>query len=340
MRNFILISLSLLVFLGCDSSKKKFKPKVVSITGKTMGTYYSVKIDEINVNKEKIKSEIDALLQSLNSTFSTYIPTSELSKINQQKENVKMKLSVDMDTVLTLSKKMFFETEGAFDPTVGPVVNRWGFGPNKDQTRPTEQEIKQLMANVGVKHFNIKEGYLVKKSPKVYIDLSAVAKGYAVDKVTQFLRVDKGYRNVLVEIGGEVRAHGNKGDSVWAIGVETPSGQLAAGIQKVIPLLNRSIATSGSYRNYLKYGDKVFSHTIDPQTGMPVNHKLVSVTVIHKNCADADAFATALMVMGPKKGLEFAKKKGLLAYFLVKSDTGFNEISTKAFNVYMSAFER
>lgn len=336
--------LSILLFitllLSCDGSKKKFKPKYSGFSGKIFGTYYNITINEPNINTEKLKAEVDLLLNSINKTFSTYIKDSELSKLNQAKANINVKLSNDMEKVLILSKKMFFETNGAFDPTVGPVVNRWGFGPDKDKNQPTKEEIKKLMINVGVKHFTLDKGYLSKKNSNLYIDLSAIAKGFAVDKVTDFLRKDKGFRNVLVEIGGEVRAHGNKGNRVWAIGIETPSGQLAAGIQKVVPLLNRSVATSGSYRNYLKYGDKVFSHTINPQTGMPVDHKLVSVTVIHPKCTEADAYATALMVMGPKKGLEYAQKKGLLAYFLVKTDNGFDEISSKAFVSYMKAFER
>lgn len=336
--------LSILLFitlsLSCDGSKKKFESKNSGFSGKIFGTYYNITINEPNINTEKLKAEVDLLLNSINKTFSTYIKDSELSKLNQAKANINVKLSNDMEKVLILSKKMFFETNGAFDPTVGPVVNRWGFGPDKDKNQPTKEEIKKLMINVGVKHFTLDKGYLSKKNSNLYIDLSAIAKGFAVDKVTDFLRKDKGFRNVLVEIGGEVRAHGNKGNRVWAIGIETPSGQLAAGIQKVVPLLNRSVATSGSYRNYLKYGDKVFSHTINPQTGMPVDHKLVSVTVIHPKCTEADAYATALMVMGPKKGLEYAQKKGLLAYFLVKTDNGFDEISSKAFVSYMKAFER
>lgn len=340
MQKLLLSLLIPFIVFSCNGKKKSFSETIVTLNGKTMGTYYAIKIDEKQVDKEKIQKEIESLLQSLNSIFSTYLKTSELSAINQQKQGIQIKLSRDMNEVLTLSREIFFNTNGAFDPTVGPVVNRWGFGPDKDLQKPTEKEIKKLMINVGIKHFSLKDGYLVKKTPKLYLDLSAIAKGYVVDRVAKFLKNDKGFRNILVEIGGEVRAYGQKHSRVWAIGVETPSGQLGAGIQKVIPLLNRSIATSGSYRNYLKYGDKIFGHTINPKTGMPVEHKLVSVTVIDTNCANADAYATSLMVMGPKKGLEFAQKKGLMAYFLVKTNSGFEETSTKAFTSYMSAFKR
>lgn len=336
----LFLILILFLFLGCDNSAKPVQENIVRISGKTMGTYYSITINEKNVNKEILKNEIESLLTSLNHTFSTYLPTSELSIINKAKAAMQIKLSSDMDKVLTLSKKIFFETNGAFDPTVGPIVNRWGFGPDKDLQKPTKEEIKNLMFHVGVKHFTLKDGYLIKKTPSLYLDFSAIAKGYVVDRVANFLKKVKGYRNILVEIGGEVRGHGHKNNKVWVIGIETPSGQFAAGIQKVIPLLNRSVATSGSYRNYLKYGDKVFSHTIDPKTGYPVQHKLVSVTVIDANCAKADAWATSLMVMGPKKGFKYAQEKGLMAYFLVKRDSGFDELSTKAFVTYMKAFER
>lgn len=335
---FFLVIISL--FFGCENTEKPVVSNITNITGKTMGTYYSIKIAGENVNKEKLSSEVDKLLKDFNQVFSTYINDSELSRINQQNPDLKIHLSSEMNEVLLLSKKLFKETKGAFDPTVGPIVNRWGFGPTKDLGKPSSDEIKVLMQKVGAKYFNLNNGVLTKQKAQLYIDLSAIAKGYAVDMVADYLRLHKGLKNILVEIGGEVKAQGRKAESLWAIGIEKPSNRLGSGIQKVVPLLNKSVATSGSYRNYLKYGDKVFSHTINPKTGMPVEHKLVSVTVIETKCAVADALATALMVMGPKKGLEYAQSKGHMAYFLVKTDSGFNEISSTAFKKYMLDLKR
>lgn len=342
MRYFNLLLLSVLVF-SCDFNKKKknvFESHIVTISGQTMGTYYSIKLSEKKVDQAKVKADIDEKLELINQVFSTYIPTSEISKINQMDNKSQMTVSKQMQEVLEISRDIYFKSSGAFNPTVAPVVNRWGFGPIKEQGRPTEEEIKRLMINVGMKHFELRDNVLTKKTPHVQIDLSAIAKGYAVDTIFEYLKKEKGYRNVLVEIGGEVRGYGLKNKTTWAIGIEKPSEKLGSGIQKIVPLLNKSMATSGSYRNFLKYGDEVFSHTIDPETGFPVKHKLISVTVIDPKCVIADAWATALMVMGPEKGLKHANKEGLMAYFLVKTGKGIEEKATEAFTMYLKAFKR
>ncbi len=158
------------------------------------------------------------------------------------------------------------------------------------------------MSSIGIDNISIQGNQLSKRSAKIYLDFSSIAKGQGVDDVGLVLE-SRGFKNYLVEIGGEVRARGKKPDgSLWAIGIEKPSENLGQTIQKVVNLNNQSIATSGSYRNYLKYGNDVFSHTISPKTGRPIQHELVSVSVIAENCAKADGWATALMAMGPKKG--------------------------------------
>jgi thiamine biosynthesis lipoprotein len=303
----------------------------VTITGKTMGTYYSVKVVGTDVDQESLKIQIDELLKEVNNVFSTYIDTSELSLLNKNRSMSSVKITPVLAEVLKLSKSIYNESRGAFDVTVGPLVNLWGFGPDKKRKKPSSELISKTLNSVGSKHFEISNNTVTKSKNNIYIDLSAIAKGQGVDDVSLILS-SLGYKAFLVEIGGEVRAKGHKPDgSIWRIGIEKPSEKLGQAIQKVIELDNMSIATSGGYRNYLKYGDKIFSHTIDPKTGNPVNHKLVSVSVLNPSCAVADAWATAFMVLGVEKGLEIANRLGLKAYFLVKVDKGFKELQSSKF---------
>jgi thiamine biosynthesis lipoprotein len=307
------------------------KEELVHITGKTMGTYYSVKVVGSNVVAEDLKIQVDGLLKEVNNVFSTYIDDSELSRLNKNQSLTPIKITPVLADVLKLSKEIYKSSDGAFDVTVGPLVNMWGFGPDKIIERPTDEEIKKKMKAIGSDNFKIIEDSIVKSKENLYIDLSAIAKGQAVDDVALVL-ANKGFKSFLVEIGGEVRAQGQKPDgSKWRVGIEKPSKQLGQAIQKVVVLDKMSIATSGGYRNYLKYGDEVFSHTINPKTGTPVEHKLVSVSVLNENCAVADAWATAFMVLGAEKGLDIANRLGLKAYFLVKTDEGFKEIQSSLF---------
>lgn len=293
-----------------------------------MGTYYSIKVIGQNINEEKLKKDIDELLINFNLRFSTYIDESELSKLNQMEANTQAKLSKEMFDLIKLSQEISVKSEGAFDVTVGPLVNAWGFGPDGKRNIPTDEKIKSLKDYVGMNMFSLEGDKLSKKNKNVYIDLSAIAKGQGVDDVAMFL-MHKGFKNGLVEIGGEVRALGTKPDkTLWKVGIEKPSEKLGEGIQAVVELNNQAMATSGSYRNYVKYKDKVFSHTIDPRTSYPVEHTLISVTVISDTCAKADGWATALMVLGPKKGLEVVEKFDIPAYFLVKTQDSFEVISS------------
>lgn len=323
---FLFFASVLFIFTSCQKAKD-----TVHITGSTMGTYYSVKVVAEKSDKEKLKVQIEELLKEVNQVFSTYIQDSELSKLNANKSLKEIKITPVLMEVLRQAKRVYTESEGAFDVTVGPLVNMWGFGPDKKRNKPTSEMIDQALKNIGADKFKLTEDSVIKSNSSLYIDLSAIAKGQGVDDVSLILK-SLGYKNFLVEIGGEVRASGTKLDgSSWRVGIEKPSPKLGQAIQKVIALDNMSIATSGGYRNYLKYGDKVFSHTISPKTGLPVEHMLVSATVLDSSCAVADAWATAFMVLGSRKGLEIANRLGLKAYFLVKTDKGFKEIQSKHF---------
>ena len=322
--SFSVLLLILILTISCSS-----EDQIYLFRGETMGTTYSVKIVASNIDKENIQIQIDELLKEVNLVFSTYIENSELSKINKHQKNSSIQITPVMRDLLLLSKKIYIESNGFYDPTVGPLVNLWGFGPSGKRNKPSKKEVQSALRNVGLDKVSVSENSLSKKKSEIYLDFSSIAKGQGVDDVGLVLE-SRGFKNYLVEIGGEVRARGKKPDgSFWSIGIEKPSQGTGESIQKVIQLKDQSIATSGSYRNYLKYGDVTFSHTINPKTGYPVSHKLVSVSVIHKSCANADAWATALMALGPDKGLVIASALGLNAYFLVKEGQAFKEVSSE-----------
>jgi len=319
----------ILIFLFSVSCSKKVD--IYNFKGSTMGTYYSIKIAANSLDEEQMKIQIEVILKEVNQVFSTYIKDSEVSRLNDYQGDGPVSITPVMKDLILLSKQINKSSDGFFDPTVGPLVNLWGFGPGGKRKKPSDKEIKNMMSSIGIENISIQGNQLSKRTPGIYLDFSSIAKGQGVDDVGLVLE-SKGLKDYLVEIGGEVRARGKKPDgSLWAIGIETPSEVLGQTIQKVVHLNNQSIATSGSYRNYLKYGNDVFSHTISPKTGKPITHKLLSVSVISENCANADGWSTALMAMGPEKGLEKANELGLKAYFLVKDKDKFKEMSTTNF---------
>ena len=326
-----LLLLFLFTLVSCSSKNTS----LVTVEGRTMGTYYRIKTytDKSQVD---VKKDADKFLKLFNNIFSTYIPTSEISKLNKAKFD-RFKVSRSMGKLLDVSIEIFRKSGGYFDITVGPIVNAWGFGPDGKRKKPTEEEIKEIMKLVGSHNIELKKNFLHLAKKGIYVDMSAIAKGFGVDELVKHLEYN-GHNNFMVEIGGEVRARGQKPDgSIWTVGIEGPSQKLGQKIAKVVKLKNLAMATSGNYRNFLKYGDEIFSHTIDPKTGYPANHKTVSVTVMHEYCADADAWATALMSMGPQKGLDVANKNGLMVLFQVKEEQSVEQISTTAFDKYIKS---
>ena len=323
--------LLLVLFVSCSQERQ-----IHTFEGRTMGTYYSVKIStEKEVNKKDLGAEINAYLKYLNSIFSTYQEDSELSRLNRAQAQKAINISSELKEVLLTSKEIYKKSEGYFDVTVGPIVNAWGFGPGKEKEKPAREELEDLKTKVGMDLFEIGgDGSFVKKEKDLYIDLSAIAKGYGVDRLLNFLK-GKGFDSLLVEIGGETRTLGKKAKGEpWLIGIERPSPKLGNSIQTVVKLNDQAIATSGSYRNFVKHGDEVFSHTIDPTTGEPARNKLISVSVIAPTCAVADAYATAMLAMGQEKALLLAQKVDLPAFFLVKNDSKFDIIMTDSFKNY------
>ena len=328
MKSILLILL--FIFISCDRGEKK----LVEINGNTMGTYYRVKLYSDKPARAH-KKDIDKFLKLFNNVFSTYIPDSEISKINKSKFN-KVKMSDTMSKLMTVSLDIGRKSRGYFDVTVAPLVNLWGFGLEGERKKPSDEEISKQLQIIGTHKLRIKDNWLEKDNKNLTIDMSAIAKGFGVDELVKFLEYE-GYKNLLVEIGGEVRTRGKKSDgSLWRIGIEGPNESLGSKIVKVVPLVNMAMATSGSYRNYIKYGDDVFTHTIDPKTGRPITHKTLSVSVLHDYCADADAWATALMSMGEEQALKFAEENDLLAYIQVKTEQGVKILVTKSFEKYIN----
>jgi len=319
MYKFIFPIILLLLF----SCQREAGIKVFHLKGRTMGTTYNIKfVAPADYQTKELHQSIDKKLKQVNMSMSTYIPKSEISILNRTKANKKVKISKEFNYVLSHALALAKLSDGVFDPTIGPLVNLWGFGPKGERIVPTQDQIESTRKFVGHKKVQLTNNEVTKKLERVYIDLSASAKGYGVDVITELLK-SKGLKNSMIEIGGEVRAQGKSARRPWKIGVEIPSTDpKKMGILKVVQVENFALATSGSYRNYFKYGDKSYSHTINYQTGKPVDHTLLSVSVISDNCMDADAKATALMAMGDKKGYEFAIKNDIKAYFVFKDPTG------------------
>lgn len=333
----ILISILTVLLTACFPNNEDAKKHEVLLQGHTMGTTYNIKIvvPKERDDLDKLQQEIDAVLVQVNQEMSTYIADSELSRFNKSVGDKPVAVSVGLRTVLKEALRLGELTNGKLDVTVGPLVNLWGFGPDfKPERVPTPAEQTQAKAKIGYQKVVFTDRGLTKTQPEVYIDLSTIAKGYGVDVVADLLE-SKGLMHYLVEIGGEMRVSGFKANgTLWHIAVEKPITSERSVHQIVVPQDN-AVATSGDYRNYIEVDGKRYSHIIDPDTGMPIDHKLVSVTVLHPSSMTADGLSTAIMVMGPELGLKFAEENELAAMLIVKTENGFEEINTVKFMPYL-----
>lgn len=290
--------------------------------GMVFGTIYHITYQS-DTNYQK---EIEAELQKVDNSLSPFNKTSIISRINR---NEKVKVDEMFSEVFQLAEKISGETDGAFDITVAPMVNAWGFG-FKTGNPPTRQTIDSLRAIVGFHTVSLQDGYIIKKNPKTMLDCSAIAKGYGTDVVARFLK-KKGVQNFMVEIGGEIVVNGNNEKlQLWRIGINKPTDDSLntnQTIQDVVSVSNIAMATSGNYRNFYYKNGKKYAHTIDPKTGYPVQHNILSATVFADDCATADAYATSFMVLGldgAKKILE--KHPELCAYLIYSDQKGSNQI--------------
>ena len=324
--------LGLVAACGTDATEDALQ----SLMGGAMGTSFSVKIvaPANAVDLESVRTQVEQTLATIEQQMSTYIADSEISLFNAQRSVEWFEVSAELCDVVTQALTLSAATDGAFDITVGPLVNLWGFGPGGQVAEPPAQDlIAVLLQAIGhtALHTDCSVPALRKDLPDLYVDLSAFAKGYGVDKLAALLDA-AGVEDYLVEIGGELRVRGrNAGGEDWGIAIESP-GRIGRAVQSVIRLTDAAMATSGDYRNYFEHDGRMYSHTIDPRTGYPVAHDAASVTVIAATAAYADAMATALLVMGPTDGIAFADREGIAALFLVREEGAFRELSSAAFD--------
>lgn len=312
------------VFLLTSCNREPAK-KIIRFSGETQGTYYAVTCvvsDSIN-----LQPAIDSLLHRFDSSASTYKPNSIISRLNNNEPGAVADSSYQV--IFKKAMEVSKATNGAFDITVGPLVNAWGFG-FTNRMKVDQRVVDSLMPLVGYGKVKLENGRLVKSDSRIQIDYNAIAQGYAVDVLSAFLH-SRGITSFLVDIGGEVLAKGVKpGGEKWMVGIEKPAKDMDSDreVEDVVSLYDAALSTSGNYRKYYEENGVRYSHTIDPSNGYPVKHSLLSVSVLASDCMTADAYATAFMVMGLEKSREYlAKNKSLNAYFIYSDSLGKLSIS-------------
>jgi thiamine biosynthesis lipoprotein len=330
-RTFILSAVVLLHTLAACGERR---PAEYRLSGPTMGTSFNVSVVTASeFEQQDLQSRIHAALEDVDQRMSTYRPDSELATFNQSTLTEWLPVSAVLCEAIDDALELTVRTSGAFDITVGPLVNLWGFGPGASRTAPpSDDSIADARRRTGYQHLHVdcSRPAIRKDLADLQIDLSGYAKGLAADRIAGLLD-GYGIANYLVEIGGDLRARGHNVNSAkWRIAIERPD-QTGNPVEKIIRIGNLSVATSGDYRNYFEYAGQRYSHTINPQTGRPVTHNLASVTVLAERAALADAMATALLVLGPDAGTAFAEREGIAAYFLVRDESGITEQASTRF---------
>lgn len=337
-------SIVFFISLWCISCSNQ--PSQIELSGFTMGTTYNIKIipekDSI-LSTKLIKQNIDSVLISVNYQMSTYLFDSEITQFNNHESTTSFTVSNDFSLVVERALHWSKLTDGAFDITIVPLLYLWGFGPGQASELgdifPEEHAVQKRRTHVGYEKLTTNKYYLQKKDPFIKIDLNAIAKGFGVDAVYSFLE-SIGMNNIMVEIGGEVRTKGeNRKNEPWMIAVETPDLESAGSktISWALPLESKAMATSGDYRNYYEIDGIRYSHEIDPRTGYPAQTGVASATVVATNCMDADALATALIIMGAESGLQFIEKLDGVEAFLILREGNDNYRTIKSSGMKISA---
>jgi len=310
-------------------------PTEYQLTGPTMGTTFSVTIvADGDVNLDDLRGRIHAALDDVDRRMSTWREDSELVRFNNSQTTEWHSVSEDLCVSILLSLEIGEITEGAFDITVGRLVDMWGFGSHTVAAPPSEENIQLAKNDTGMQYIQTDCANLQirKTRPGVRVDLSGYGKGHAADEITIVLR-RQNIENFIVEIGGDLYSQGrNANGDKWRVAIEMPDSGGQA-IERTIEVGNNAVATSGDYRNFFEFDGKRYSHAIDPRTGRPVTHDLASVTVLFDNAAIADGYATALLVLGPDAGYELAERLNIPAYFLVREGDSFTERMSPAFTM-------
>lgn len=310
-------------------------PRPYEISGLTMGTTYSVKVDaEVDVGaRARLRAAVEETLERIDRLMSTYDTSSELSRFNVYEGSDPFPVSGELIEVLTLAREISERSDGSFDVTVAPLVDAWGFGAGAERSgRPDAAALDALTARVGYARIDIDPdaGTVTKTHPKTVVDLSAIAKGYGVAAVAESLR-EQGFTSFLVEVGGELEAVGRRRDGrPWRVGIEAPDPS-SRRVYATVDLVDQAIATSGDYRDFFEDDHGTYAHIIDPRTGWPIPFAGIAVSVVHSDAASADAWATALTVLGPEAGYELASSEGVAALFVTRSREGFGSRATPAF---------
>lgn len=334
----ILLLLFPLGLLGCGGEKQfENNLELHVFTGQIMGTWYTVKYlppvaSERQLPNDQINLQIHAHLVRIDKLMSTYKADSEVSRFNVAKPGQWFAVSKETFEVISLAQRISEQTTGRFDITVAPLVDLWGFGPNyREDSVPDKEQITVLLNQLGFHNLELNQTELtIRKKTPLRIDLSAIAKGFAVDQVADYLD-EQDIISYMVEVGGEIRTRGTKpGDKPWRIAIESPYSQ-QQDVHLILDVNDRAVATSGDYRNYFEKDGRRYSHTINPQTGYPITHNLASVTVIGKSAVEVDALATAFSVMGVDQAMQYAKEYNVAAYFIVKEKEGFVAKASEAF---------
>ncbi len=332
---FFVLALFGFLVSGCSDDQK-----LVRLSGATMGTTWHVSYvpGHDRASAEPYQREIDTILAAVDDSMSTYKPDSEISAVNESPSGEWTVVSEGFYRVLTTALSIGELSEGAYDVTITPLVNRWGFGPTFTQSElPGSDEVERLLAQVGQEKLKLDaNASAVMKLDELALDFSSLAKGYAVDRVANWL-ASQNIEDFLVEVGGEMRlsGHSQRGD-LWHIAIEQPQNGDRS-VAQALSLTDVAVATSGDYRNYFERDGKRYSHSIDPRTGYPVQHDLVSVTVVHDSAMLADGWATALTVLGPSRALEVAQEQGLAVYFIQRDEDEYLSSYTGAFEPYLNS---
>lgn len=327
----------LLGLAGCNEENSW--RQATTIAGATMGTGYSVRITKLppGLDRRALRSAIEQRLETVNRQMSNWRAESEISLFNAGVSSSWTGVSADTLAVIEEALRISRLSDGAFDPTIGPLVDLWGFGPTLASRQiPPHGRIQEALGRIGFRHIRTTRApaAIAKRRADIEIDLSGIAKGFAVDRLAEHLE-EQGVAHYLVEIGGELRARGlSPRRRAWRIGVERPVAGRRA-VQRIVALDGDAIATSGNYRIFFEYDSARYSHIIDPRSGEPVDHELASVTVISPSTMQADAWSTALMVLGPDAGYELVLREEIAALFIVKDGQSFAEVSSPAFERFL-----
>ncbi|HBR1949805.1 TPA: FAD:protein FMN transferase ApbE [Klebsiella quasipneumoniae subsp. quasipneumoniae] len=330
------------LFSGCDSATTPATPASTAtvLDGKTMGTFWRVSVIGVDEAKaQALRAKVQAQLDADDRLLSTWKNDSALMRFNHAADTRPWPVSEAMADIVTLSLRIGAKTDGAMDITVGPLVNLWGFGPDKQPVAtPDAQAIAAAKARTGLQHLQVinQSGrqYLQKDIPDLFVDLSTVGEGYAADHLARLME-QEGISRYLVSVGGALVSRGMNGEGKpWRVAIQKPTDRENA-VQAIVDINGHGISTSGSYRNYYELDGKRISHVIDPQTGQPITHKLVSVTVIAPTALEADGWDTGLMVLGPEKAQQVVREQGLAVYMIVKEGEGFKTWMSPQFRTFL-----